>query len=207
MVDDVPRIVVLIKEPGTAKTRLAAALPAMERLRLAEECARRALAAAQEVAPTLAVCGGPEAARLARRTGAEVLVEDRPEGQNQAAALGLAALAARGGKGCLVLSSDLPLVDGESLRRLLERAGSVEGPVAVAAPALGREGTNALYLRPLGGFDLQFGEASLPRFAAEARRRGREFLLHEEPALALDLDEPDDLATLERWRDERGGTG
>ena len=201
MVDAAPRIVVLIKEPGTAKTRLAAALPAAERVRLAEECARRALAAAQEVARTLAVCGGPEAARLARRTGVEVLVEDRPEGQNRAAARGLAAVEARGGDGCLVLSSDLPLVDGESLRRLLEHAGSVEGPVAVAAPALGREGTNALFLRPIGGFDLQFGEASLPRFAAEARSRGREFLLHREPALALDLDEPDDLATLERWRD------
>ena len=201
MVDDAPRIVVLIKEPGTAKTRLATALPAAERARLAEECALRALTAARGVAATLAVCSGPDAARLARRAGVEVLLEDRPEGQNRAAARGLAAVAARGGDDCLLLSSDLPLVDEGSLRRLLERARSVEGPVAVAAPALGREGTNALYLRPVGGFDLHFGEASLPRFAAEAESRGREFLLHEDPALALDLDEPDDLATLERWRD------
>lgn len=201
MVADPPQIVVLIKEPGTAKTRLAGALPAAERRRLAEECALRALTAAREVASTLAVCGGPGAARLARRAGVEVLVERRPEGQNRAAERGLAAVRAGGGTGCLLLSSDLPLVDAESLRRLLARSGAVGGPVAVAAPALGREGTNALYLRPIGDFDLHFGEASLPRFAAEARRRGREFVLHHEPALALDVDEPDDLATLDRWRD------
>ena len=138
------QIVVLIKEPGTAKTRLAAALSAAERLRLAEECAVRALAAAQEVAETIAVCGGPGAADLARRCGAEALVEEHPAGQNRAAERGLAEVLARGGSGCLVLSSDLPLVDAGSLRRLLEHAGTVEGPVAVVAPALGREGTNAL---------------------------------------------------------------
>ena len=197
---EAPQIVVLIKEPGAAKTRLSGALSAAERLRLAGECAMRALAAAQEVGPTLAVCGGPGAARLARRAGADTLRERRPEGQNRAGERGLAVVAARGGAGCLLLSSDLPLVDADSLRRLLQRAEAVEGPVAVAAPALGRQGTNALYLRPVGGFDLQFGEASLPRFAEEARRRGREFLVHHEPALALDVDEPDDLATLDRWQ-------
>jgi len=176
-------------------------------MRLAEECAVRALGAAQEVAETIAVCGGPGAATLARRCGAEALVEEHPAGQNRAAERGLAEVLTRGGSGCLVLSSDLPLVDAGSLRRLLEHAGTVEGPVAVVAPALGREGTNALYLRPIGDFDLQFGEASLPRFAAEARRRGREFIVHREPALALDLDEPDDLATLDRWRAATGEPG
>jgi len=201
------QIVVLIKEPGTAKTRLAAALSAPERLRLAEECALRALTAAQEVAVTIAVCGGPGAAELARRCGAEALVEEHPSGQNRAAERGLAEVLARGGSGCLVLSSDLPLVEAGSLRRLLEHADRVEGPVAVVVPALGREGTNALYLRPIGGFDLQFGDASLPRFAAEARRRDRELIVHQEPALALDLDEPDDLATLDRWRAASGDGG
>jgi 2-phospho-L-lactate guanylyltransferase len=198
---DAPQIILLIKEPGTAKTRLSGVLSAAERHRLAEDCARRALSAAREVGPTLAVCGGPGAARLARAAGVEALVESRPEGQNRAAERGLETAAARGGAGCLVLSSDLPLVNADSLRRLLERAAAVDGPVAVAAAALGREGTNALYLRPIGGFDLQFGEASLARFAAEASLRGRKFLVHHEPALALDLDEPDDLATLDRWRD------
>ena len=181
-------IAVLIKEPATAKTRLAGILSPEERVRLAEESARRALAAALEVGPTLAVCGGPGAVNLAEEAGAEAILESRPDGQNHAARIGLAGVAARGGEGCLLLSSDLPLIGAESLRDLLDRAGRIDGPLAVAAPAIGRQGTNALFLRPMDGFDLLFGEASLPRFIAEARRRGRRMLIHDDPALALDID-------------------
>lgn len=193
-------IVVLLKEFDGAKTRLSAVLPADDRLRLVEENATRALRAAREAGPTLAVCGGPEAARLAARLGADVLLEKDPSGQNPAARSGLAAVAGRGADGCLLLSSDLPLVDAASLRRVLARAERLDGPVALAVPATGRQGTNALYLRPIAGFDLQFGDASLPRFAAEAQRRGRTFVVHDEPALALDLDVPADLATLAQLR-------
>ena len=110
-------IVVLVKEPSTAKTRLAAVLSGSERARLAEECAIRALAAAVAAAPTLAVCAGPAAAALAERSGVEAVVEPRPEGQNPAGARGLDAVAARGGTACLLLSSDLPLVETTSLRQ------------------------------------------------------------------------------------------
>ena len=199
-------IAVLVKEPATAKARLAGILSSEERVRLAEGSAMRALAAALEVAPTLAVCGGPGAARLAEQAGAEAVLESRPDGQNHAARLGLAEVAARGGESCLLLSSDLPLIGAESLRGLLDRAGVIEGPLVVAAPATGRQGTNALYLRPMDGFDLLFGEASLPRFIAEARRRGRPMLIHDDPALALDIDEPEDLEALARARASIGET-
>ena len=82
------------------------------------------------------------------------------------------------------------------MRRLLSHA-RVPGRLVIAAPAEGRQGTNALYLRPPGDFSLHFGEASLPKFAEEAHLRGRTFIVHEDPSLALDLDEPSDLAA---WR-------
>jgi 2-phospho-L-lactate/phosphoenolpyruvate guanylyltransferase len=189
-------IVVLVKDFSTAKSRLAPAMqPAMRRA-LAEMTAARALDAALAVAPTLAVCGSPEAADLARAKGSGVLVEQEPGGQNPAALLGLAEVVRRGAGEALLLSSDLPLVDPAGLRRLLARADE-DGNVVVAAPAVGRQGTNALLLRPPGDFDLHFGEASLPLFAQEARGRGRRFIVHDDPSLALDLDEPPDLAA---WR-------
>jgi 2-phospho-L-lactate guanylyltransferase len=197
-------IAVLVKEPGSAKTRLSAALGPEARAALAEECALRALTAAREAGPTLAICAGPQAASLAARTGVEAIVEERPHGQNPAAQLGLSAAAARGAAGCLVLSSDLPLVEADHLHRLLDRAAAEPGPLCIAAAALGRAGTNALYLRPLTPFDLQFGDRSLPRFAAEAGRRGMRFLVHDDPALALDLDEPGDLAAWGKMRSEAG---
>jgi 2-phospho-L-lactate/phosphoenolpyruvate guanylyltransferase len=189
-------IVVLIKDFSTAKNRLAPALEPEARRRLAEMTAGRALAAALEVAPALAVCGSPEAAHVARGCGAAFVVERAPSGQNPAAMLGLAEVSRRGADAALLLSSDLPLVDAAAIRRLLAHADT-EGSLVIAAAADGRQGTNALYLRPPDGFHLHFGEDSLPKFAEEARVLGRRFVIHEDPSLALDLDEPSDLAA---WR-------
>jgi 2-phospho-L-lactate guanylyltransferase len=189
-------IVVLIKDFTTAKSRLASVLEPQARRRLAEMTAARALDAALRLAPTLAVCGSIEAADLARVRGAALVVEASPNGQNPAAMRGLAEASQRGASAVLLLSSDLPLVDEPALRRMLAVAEE-PGSLVVAAPAVGRQGTNALYLRPPDDFSLHFGEASLPKFQEEARIRGRRFVVHEDPSLALDLDEPSDLTA---WR-------
>jgi len=195
-------IVVLIKDLTTAKSRLASALEPQARRRLAEMTAARALDAAVALAPTLAVCGSVEAGELARIRGAALVVEPSPSGQNPAATRGLDEVAQRGAEAALLLSSDLPLVDEAALCRLLAHT-EVPGSIVVAAPADGRQGTNALYLRPPRNFTLHFGEASLPKFAEEARLRGRQFIIHDDPSLGLDLDEPSDLAA---WR-RLGPTG
>jgi 2-phospho-L-lactate guanylyltransferase len=189
-------IVVLIKDFGTAKSRLAPALEPAARRSLAAMTATRALDAALAVAPTLAVCGSLETANLAGARGAIFVVEAEPAGQNPAAALGLAEASQRGAHSALLLSSDLPLVDEAAIRSMLDQADGSDA-LAIAAAATGRQGTNALFLRPPDDFRLQFGEASLPRFAEEARRLGRRFIAHEDPRLALDLDEASDLAA---WR-------
>jgi 2-phospho-L-lactate/phosphoenolpyruvate guanylyltransferase len=189
-------IVVLIKDFSTAKSRLAPVLEPQARRRLAEMTATRALDAALALAPTLAVCGSIEAADLARLRGAALVVEPSPSGQNAAAMRGLAEVSERGAESALVLSSDLPLIDEPAIRRLLALA-RIPGGLVIAASADGRQGTNALYLRPPGDFSLHFCEASLPKFDAEARLRGRRFIVHEDPSLALDLDEPSDLSA---WR-------
>jgi 2-phospho-L-lactate guanylyltransferase (CobY/MobA/RfbA family) len=63
----------------------------------------------------------------------------------------------------------------------------------VAAPALGRGGTNALYLHPPDAITLHFGSDSLAAFRKEAETKGVNFSIHRSEALALDLDEPADL--------------
>ena len=189
-------IVVLIKDFSTAKSRLAPAMEPEQRRALAEMTAARALDAALAVAPTLAVCGSPEAARLARERGAAIVVEREPAGQNPAARIGLSEARRRGAECALVLSSDLLLVHADVLRRLLAHLDE-DGSLVVAASAAGRQGTNALLLRPPGDFDLHFGNASLPLFAQEAHRCRRRFLIYNDPRLALHLDEPSDLSA---WR-------
>jgi len=191
-----PWVIVLVKDFDTAKQRLGPALEPAARRQLAIANAERAILAAAGVGHPLVVAGSQEAAALGRRLGAEVLLEAEPRGQNPAAAAGIAHALGLGAEAVLVLSSDLPLVTETSLRRVLDAAGA-EGPVAVAAAATGRGGTNALFLRPPDGLGLHFGDRSLPKFEADAAARGLEFKVVEDPALALDLDEPADLAALE----------
>ena len=115
-----------------------------------------------------------------------------------AAARGIERALEAGADAVLLLSSDLPLVTAESVQGLLEATRAISGPVAVAVPAVGRGGTNALYLRPPDAIALQFGDDSLAKFRHESKAAGVAFVVHQSDAMALDLDEPADLARLRR---------
>ena len=146
----------------------------------------------------LVVAGGGEVADLAETWGSDVLLEPREEGQNVAARRGIDRALEGGASAVLLLSSDLPLVTAESVRELLDSARAIDAPVAVAVPAIGRGGTNALYLRPPDAIALHFGDDSLAKFRRECEDRGVRFAVHQSEAMALDLDEPADLARLRR---------
>ncbi len=191
-------VIVLIKEFGTAKQRLQTALAPSSRRALARRNARLAVRAARAGDHVLVVAGSDDVAGLAEKWGAEALREPRQEGQNVAARRGIQRAIESGAGAVLLLSSDLPLVSEQSVRELLEFAGTFESPVAVAVPAIGRGGTNALYLRPPDSIGLHFGDDSLARFEADARSRSVRFAIRESEAMALDLDEPSDLIRLRR---------
>jgi 2-phospho-L-lactate guanylyltransferase len=191
-------VIVLIKDFGSAKQRLRPALGPESRQELARGNARLAVQSAAAGDHVLVVAGGKEVAGLAEEWGAEVLLEPQQEGQNVAARRGIERAMEAGAGAVLLLSSDLPLVTAVSVRELLDSAGGIKGPVAVAVPAVGRGGTNALYLRPPDAITLQFGDDSLAKFRRESKDRGVDFVVHHSDAMALDLDEPADLARLRR---------
>ena len=191
-------VVVLIKDFDSAKQRLRPALGAKSRRALARRNARLAVAAAAAGEHVLVVAGGDEVAELAAEWGAEVLLEPREEGQNVAARRGIDRAVAQGAGAVLLLSSDLPLVTEQAVREMLQAAARFAAPVVVAAPAIGRGGTNALYLRPPDAVGLHFGDESLAQFRADAEKNGTKFVVFDSDAFALDLDEPADLARVSR---------
>ena len=192
-------VVVLIKDFDEAKQRLRPALGTKSRRRLARRNALLAVQAAAAGDHVLVVAGGEEVAEMAAAWGAEdVLLEPREEGQNVAAERGLERAVEAGAGAVLLLSSDLPLVTHEAVRVMLESASRLKPPVAVAVPAIGRGGTNALYLRPPKAIGMFFGDDSLAKFREDAEAKHVRFVLHHSDALALDLDEPSDLARLSR---------
>ncbi|HEX9364848.1 MAG TPA: 2-phospho-L-lactate guanylyltransferase [Candidatus Dormibacteraeota bacterium] len=191
-------VVVLIKDFDSAKQRLRPAMGVRSRRALARRNARLAVAAAAAGDHVLVVAGSEEVAEVAGALGVEVLLEPREEGQNVAARRGINHAVAGGAAAVLVLSSDLPLVTRDAVAGLIRYASRLSPPAAVAVPALGRGGTNALYLRPPDAIGLHFGDESLAKFRADADSRGVELVIHHSEAMALDLDEPADLARLSR---------
>jgi 2-phospho-L-lactate guanylyltransferase len=95
----------------------------------------------------------------------------------------------------LTISADLPLItpeDIQDLARLSERyqvvlAGSSDGT-----------GTNALLTRPPLVLPYLFGVNSLPAYIHAAHARKLSYTLFQHEHLAIDVDMPEDLRTLER---------
>jgi 2-phospho-L-lactate guanylyltransferase len=187
------RVVVLVKDFDSAKQRLSSVLDADARRLLAADLALAVLGATGPEA--LVVASSESLASGLRRLGNEVIVDQ--SGQNGAAGAGIRQAVAGGATAVLLLSSDLPLIRKETVTRMLEEAELLQAPAVLAAPAIGRGGTNALYLAPPDAIGLHFGDNSLAKFQADARERGVHFALHESPELALDIDEPSDLAALQ----------
>jgi len=187
-------VIVLVKDLDQAKQRLGNVLDADARRALALRNAERAIRAAAVAEHRLVVGGSVEVKQLAERLGVEAVIERRQEGQNTAAKRGIAHALKSKAQAVLILSSDLPLVTPKSVRDMLQTASRVEPPAVVAAPAIGRGGTNALYLSPPDAISLRFGADSLKAFRREAETKGVNFGVHKSEALALDLDEPEDLA-------------
>jgi 2-phospho-L-lactate guanylyltransferase len=191
-------VVVLIKDFDSAKQRLQPALGPKSRRALARRNGRLAVRAASAGDHVLVVAGSAVVASLARTWGVEVLVEPRQEGQNVAARRGINRAVEAGADAVLLLSSDLPLVTADAVRELLDLAARSKSPTAIAVPAIGRGGTNALYLRPPDAVSLHFGDDSFAKFRHEAETRGVDFVVHDSDAMALDVDEPADLARSRR---------
>ena len=194
-------VIVLVKDLDQAKQRLGDVLDAKERRALAQRNAERAIRAASAGDHRLVIGGSAEVKAIAERLGVEAVIERRQQGQNVAAKLGIAHALKSKARAVLILSSDLPLVTTESVRDMLDVGGRIEPPAVVAAPAIGRGGTNALYISPPDAISLHFGEDSLTAFRHEAETKGVNFAIHKSDAMALDLDEPEDLEQARRRKD------
>lgn len=186
-------VIVLVKDLDQAKQRLGDVLDAKARRALALRNAERAIRAAAAGDHRLVIGGSAEVKEIAERLGVEAVIERRQQGQNVAANLGIAHALKGNARAVLILSSDLPLVTSKSVKHMLDVAGRLAPPAVVAAPAIGRGGTNALYISPPDAITLHFGADSLTAFRREAETRGVNFAIHKSDAMALDLDEPEDL--------------
>lgn len=194
--------VVPVKDLRGTKSRLAPVLNPGARAGLTLYMMGRVVAALREAGVEDVCVVSPDIIVLneAHRRGATPLIQESrglnpalEEGRRRALGLGASTL--------LVLPADLPLLDAEDVRAVLEEAG--EGKSVVISPDGARSGTNALLIQPPDALPFAFGPDSFEAHLEAARTRSLDVRVCERCHLAFDLDTANDLARLNEKRASR----
>jgi 2-phospho-L-lactate guanylyltransferase len=187
--------VVPVKDLRGTKSRLAPVLDPGARAGLTLYMMGRVVAALRKAGVEDVCVVSPDRIVLAeaQRRGAIPLIQESrglnpalEEGRRRALDLGASTL--------LVLPADLPLLDAEDVRAVLEEAG--EGPSVVISPDGARSGTNALLLQPPDALSFAFGPDSFEAHLEAARGRNLDVRVCERCHLSFDLDTAGDLSRL-----------
>jgi 2-phospho-L-lactate guanylyltransferase len=191
--------VVPVKEVGGAKERLASlASPAFrQRLALAMcEDVLSALAGASELAGVLVVTVDPGAADLARRYGARPIEAGARDGHTGAVTAAARLLAGEGRAAMLTMPGDVPLASPAEIAALL--AAHQPAPSFTIAPSHDEGGSNAILCSPPDAVPLRFGVDSFFPHLRAAEAQGIRPSVVRLPGIALDIDNPEDLAAFAR---------
>jgi 2-phospho-L-lactate guanylyltransferase len=191
--------VVPVKDTAAAKQRLAPALPQSLRQALALAMLEDVLAALAEVsglAGRVLVTTDAGARRLAARYGAECWEEGAGNGHTGAVTAAARRLARDGRAGMLTVPGDIPLVTAAEIAQLI--GAHLPAPSFTIAPSHDEQGSNAILMSPPDAVPLRFGDDSFFPHLAAAEARGIAPTVLHLPGIALDIDNPADLAHFAR---------
>jgi 2-phospho-L-lactate/phosphoenolpyruvate guanylyltransferase len=201
--------VVPVKDLWGTKSRLAPVLNPGARAGLTVYMMGRVIAALSGAGIEHVCVVSPDRVVLsqARERGATPLLQ-QSRGLNPALEEGRSRAMEEGASSLLVLPADLPLIEADDVRALLEETGDeAPAPSVVISPDGARCGTNALLLRPPDALPFAFGPGSFEAHLALARERGLETWVREISHLGFDLDTVDDLARFKGYREkDQSGT-
>ena len=105
-------------------------------------------------------------------------------------------LAGKGVGAMLTLPGDIPLVTSDEIGQLI--AAHRPAPSFTIAPSHDEKGSNAILLSPPNAVPLRFGDDSFFPHLAAAEARGIAPTIVRLPGIALDIDNPTDLAHFAR---------
>ncbi len=192
--------VVPVKETALAKQRLAGLLSPGRRQELAlamVEDVLQTLASAHRLAGIVVVTLDPQATAIARRWGAQVWTDGARDGHTGAVMAAARRLAANG-LNMLTIPGDVPRVAAADIDHVLSR--HAEAPAFTVVPAWDERGSNTVICSPPDLVPLRFGADSFFPHLEAARRLGLQPTVVRNEAIALDVDEPADLARFMRDR-------
>jgi 2-phospho-L-lactate/phosphoenolpyruvate guanylyltransferase len=190
-------LLIPLKDPSNAKTRLAGLLNGDERRRLAWamfEDVTLEVAGAETPDAFFVVSSYQPAIDYAREMKWQVLVEETQVSESASVDWASSILEDRGFDAVMRLPADIPLVQAADIDGLFSLV--IPTPGAVLVPSREGTGTNAIIRRPASLFPSRFGPNSLALHRQEAARVGVRSELVENARIALDIDEPADVDLL-----------
>ena len=190
-------ILIPVKATGRAKGRLAELLDQATRQELSlvmlEDVLAAVMPAAEHLVDAVYVATlDPAVMEIARKRGARVLEEREQRSESASVDAASRECAMRGVEALLTLPADIPAIRTEDVAAIIDQATA--GRAVVMAPARDGKGTNAIWRRPPEAIPSRFGFDSFRKHQAEAESRGLPWTAVPLPRVAVDLDEPEDVA-------------
>jgi len=190
-------LLIPLKDPDNAKTRLAGLFSANERRLLVwamfdDVC--NAVREAREPDCVVMVTNYQPAILRAREIEWDVLIEESQVSESASIDWASRMLAQRGIDTVMRLPADLPLVRADDIDAVLSL--TIDAPGALLVPSREGTGTNAIIRTPPTLFPSRFGPNSLALHKQEAAKVGVECVILENARIALDIDEPADVEML-----------
>jgi 2-phospho-L-lactate guanylyltransferase len=189
-----------VKGFRNAKQRLSPLLTSAAREQLAETMFRDVLGQvriARGLVATFVVTGDEKVAAIAAAAGAEVIGETEENGETAAVDFARLELKRAGCEAVLIIPGDMPLVRAADIEQVLAQVPEgATAPFALLVPSHDRLGTNALLLAPPDVIKLRFGYDSFTFHMSQVIAQGLPSRYIENERIALDMDEPMDLARL-----------
>jgi 2-phospho-L-lactate/phosphoenolpyruvate guanylyltransferase len=206
-------LIIPVKPLVQGKSRLSSLLSPSERAQLNRVLLEQTLKIAISVdmlAGVVVISRDPLVQQFANEQGVMVLAEETVTGDgadpdallNRALSQARHAATRQGADAILVLPVDLPLLTAAEIRCFYEAGRRLGRGMVITASEDG--GTNGLYLCPPHAIEFAYGPQSFHRHIHAAQESALPIEIIHSPALALDLDLPQDLL---RWQEmmRRGG--
>lgn len=189
--------IIPVKPFNQAKSRLAPVLSPQQRAILSRQLLWHTISVARQISQVVVISRSATVRRVAKQSGAWTLIEAIPD-LNEAIRQALAWVSARGGKTALILPCDLPHLEPSTLTRMI--TVPQHSPIISLAPCHRLEGTNALFMQPIGVIDVAFGLDSFAKHQQLAQAAGLSPHIFHHPNLAFDLDTPYDWQIVQHER-------
>ncbi len=186
--------IVPVKSLRTGKSRLSGVLTDEERSALNQDLLIKTLVCLktiQKIDQILVISYDPEALSKARELDVMTVQEGSKTNINNALRRATVAARAYNASKAIIIPADLPFINKEEVEDFLAQEG--EPPEIIISSDRHSEGTNALFINPIGILEYNFGPWSFRKHIEQAERKKIKVKIKNMESLTFDLDVPEDL--------------